>query len=274
MRKYSKIVCAIFIFLLLFNLSGCKNKQQNKPQKKPQTSQKTEVPKELSKIEKDIEKIIKEAQKIKEKPQSDQEKQSDKEEKDKKDKKEEDKKTPKKTPEDKSWEEINKAIKDIHTDWNSLAPLVTKEGAKLNLINSMSAAINDLTIMANKKSKIDVLIYANNVYKYIPDLEDLFQTEAPTDIKRLKFYAQDIAFKSEVQKWEEISKDLIDINSVWQTLKPKLPKEAKNSADKFEAGITELQKAIKSQNKVLTKIKAEVLLQDIKSLEKTAKPKK
>ncbi|SHF15784.1 hypothetical protein SAMN02745195_01959 [Thermoanaerobacter uzonensis DSM 18761] len=271
MRKYSKIVCAIFIFLLLFNLSGCKNKQQNKHQKKPQTSQKTEVPKELSKIEKDIEKIIKEAQKIKEKPQSDQEKQSDKE---KKDKKEEDKKSPKKTPEDKSWEEINKAIKNIHTDWNSLTPLVTKEGAKLNLINSMGAAINDLTIIANKKSKIDVLIYANNVYKYIPDLEDLFQSEAPTDIKRLKFYAQDIAFKSEVQKWEEISKDLIDINSVWQTLKPKLPKEAKNSADKFEAGVAELQKAIKSQNKVLTKIKSDVLLQDIKSLEQTAKPKK
>lgn len=34
MRKYSKIVCTIFILLLLFNLSGCKNKQQNKTSKK------------------------------------------------------------------------------------------------------------------------------------------------------------------------------------------------------------------------------------------------
>lgn len=138
----------------------------------------------------------------------------------------------------------------------------------------MSAAINDFTITTNKKSKIDVLISANNVYKYIPDLEDLFQTETPTDIKRLKFYAQDISFKSEVQKWDEVSKDIIDMNSVWKTLKPKLPKEAKNSADKFEAGLSELEKAVKSQNKVLIKIKADVLLQDIKSLEKTSKPKK
>lgn len=256
MKKYSKIVCALLIFLLLFSLSGCKNKQQNKPQKKPQTSQKTELPKELSKIEEDIEKIIKEVQKIKEKTQTAQNAQKDKKDEKKEKDKNKSKQITQKTPEEKSWEQVDKLTKDIHINWNSLNPIAVKAGAKLNLINSMSAAINDFTITTNKKSKIDVLISANNVYKYIPDLEDLFQTETPTDIKRLKFYAQDISFKSEVQKWDEVSKDIIDMNSVWKTLKPKLPKEAKNSADKFEAGLSELEKAVKSQNKVLIKIKA------------------
>lgn len=253
MRKFIKLFSALLIIALIFNMTGCK--KQDKAQKKPQTSQKTEIPKELTKIEKDIEKIISEAKKIKEKPSSTSSK--------------------KETPtNEKSWKEIEKTAKDIHSNWNSLNPIVTKKGAKLNLINSMSAAINDLTLVANKKSKIDVLIYANGVYKYIPELEGLFSTDPSLDIKKLKFYGQDIDFKSEIQKWDEISKDLIDISSTWQTLKTKLPKEAKTSADKFNASISELQKAVKSQNKVLTKVKAEVFLNNLKSLEKAAKPKK
>lgn len=138
----------------------------------------------------------------------------------------------------------------------------------------MSTAINDLTLVANKKSKIDVLIYANGVYKYIPELEGFFSTDPSLDIKKLKFYGQDIDFKSEIQKWDEISKDLMDINSTWQTLKVKLPKEAKATAEKFEVSISELQKTVKSQNKVLTKVKAEVFLKNLKSLEKVLQPKK
>lgn len=261
MRKFIKLFSALLIIALIFNMTGCK--KQDKAQKKPQTSQKTEIPKELTKIEKDIEKIISEAKKIKEKPSST----SSKKDSDKDKKKET-------STNEKSWKEIEKTVKDIHSNWNSLNPIVTKKGAKLNLINSMSAAINDLTLVANKKSKIDVLIYANGVYKYIPELEGLFSTDPSLDIKKLKFYGQDIDFKSEIQKWDEISKDLIDISSTWQTLKTKLPKEAKTSADKFNASISELQKAVKSQNKVLTKVKAEVFLNNLKSLEKAAKPKK
>lgn len=253
MRKFIKLFSALLIIALIFNMTGCK--KQDKAQKKPQTSQKTEIPKELTKIEKDIEKIISEAKKIKEKPSSTSSK--------------------KETPtNEKSWKEIEKTVKDIHSNWNSLNLIVTKKGAKLNLINSMSTAINDLTLVANKKSKIDVLIYANGVYKYIPELEGLFSTDPSLDIKKLKFYGQDIDFKSEIQKWDEISKDLMDINSTWQILEVKLPKEAKATAEKFEVSISELQKTVKSQNKVLTKVKAEVFLKNLKSLEKVLEPKK
>lgn len=284
MKKCFKIVCAILILSLLVLPAGCKKKQKKPtPQKKPQTTQKTAPPKELSKIEQDIDKIIKEAQKITEKSaqqgqQASQEKQQkgEKGSKGKEQKKSEgSKQKPKQqSPEQKSWDTIAKAVKDIHTNWNTLNPLVVKAGAKPNLINSISTAINDLTTKTNQKSKIDVMLSANNVYKYIPDLEDLFKTEIPPDIKRLKYYAMDISFNGEAEKWDQASKDVTDLNALWKSLKPKLPKEAKAASDKFEAGLLELEKAVKSKDKNITKIKSDVLVSDVKSIEKSAKPKK
>lgn len=282
MKKYFKIVCAILILSLLILPAGCKKKQKKPtPQKKPQTTQKAAPPKELSKIEQDIDKIIKEAQKITEKPakqaqQPSQGKQQKKDSKGKKQKKSEgsQQKTNQQSPSQKSWDTITKTVKDIHTNWNILNPLAVKAGAKPNLINGISTAINDLTAKTNQKSKIDVMLSANNVYKYIPDIEDLFKTETSPDIKRLKYYAMDVSFNGEAENWQQASKDLTDLNAVWKSLKPKLPKEAKTASDKFDAGFVELEKAVKSKDKNITKIKSDVLISDIKSIEKSSKPKK
>lgn len=284
MKKYFKIICAILILSLLILPAGCKKKPT--PQKKPQTTQKASPPKELSKIEQDIDKIIKEAQKTAKKPaQQGQQEGQAKQQKEKKNSKEkgneqkkseggEQQKANQQSPEQKSWDTITKTVKDIHTNWNILNPIAVKAGAKPNLINSMSTAINDLTSNASQKSKIAVMMSANNVYKYIPDIEDLFKTEIPTDVKRLKYYTTDIAFNGETEKWDLASKDLTDLNAVWKSLKPKLPKEAKTAIDKFEAGLLELEKAVKSKDKTITKIKSDVLMSDIKSIEKSSKPKK
>ncbi|MGB9809809.1 MAG: hypothetical protein ACPLSA_07215, partial [Caldanaerobacter sp.] len=130
MVKFPKWIVALLILGIMFNTTGCK--KQEKIQKKPSTSTESQVPKELTKIEKDIEKIIDEAKKIKtvyktpEKSQSDEKTKSKKEEKQKP------------SQNEIKWQQIEKNLKDIHNDWNSLSTLAMKKGAKLNLINSMS----------------------------------------------------------------------------------------------------------------------------------------
>ncbi|MGB9679570.1 MAG: hypothetical protein ACPLW7_00520 [Minisyncoccia bacterium] len=275
------IVYAILILLIASNIGGCSKKhQKDQPHKKPLGTEKSAVPKELTKIEEDIEKIMKQAKKINDISKNNttsSKKTSQNKSEDDKNKKSSDKaeeKQEKPSPIEKNWNEIEKLIKDIHTNWNILTPIAVKAGSNLNLINSMSASINDITTISVKKTKLELLIAANNVYKYIPDLEDLFKVNTPTDLKRLKYYTLDINFRSETQNWGQIAKDFLDINSVWVLLKPKMPKEAKFGIDKFEAGLSELEKAIKSQNSIITKIKSDVLISDIKALEKDAKSKK
>lgn len=288
MNKHLRIISAILILFVLLLPSGCKKKKtSNQPKKKPTTSQKIALPKELTKIDSDIETIIKEGKKIQNTqsqsnnkttvtfaPPSNNGKSSnpsggggEKQSKSTKPK-------PTVSPEKKSWDTIDKSIKDIHTNWNVLTPIVSKAGASSNLIDNVSTAINQLTTVSSSKSIDDTLIAANNVYKYIPDLEKNFNVKTPPDIKKLRYFNRDIEFNTMKNNWSNVTNDLSQLNTTWRTVKMKLPKEAKTNEDKFDAGLTELDKVVKAKDANLVKIKSNVLESDIISLEKSLKAKK
>ncbi|QSZ27840.1 hypothetical protein ACETAC_02835 [Aceticella autotrophica] len=278
MKRYFKSLSAILVLLFILLPSGCQKKQKNPIAQKTQTAQKPQLPKELKKIEQDIDSIIKETQKMQNMPpqQAQKEKEKNEKGKEKEGKKtskegQNEKQEEKQAPQEKSWNTISQTVKDIHTNWNALNPIAVKAGAKPNLIDNMSTAINNLTISVEEKSLNDIMIKSNNVYKYIPDLEDMFKTLIPPDLKRLKYYNRNILFNTYTDDWDTMSKDIINLNAIWKSLKPKLPKEAKHASDKFEAGLTELEKAVKSKNKTIAKVKSEILEIDIKSLESTIK---
>ncbi|AEF17684.1 MULTISPECIES: hypothetical protein [Thermoanaerobacterium] len=289
MKKYRKIVCLLLIFISVFQLSACKNKQKKPiPQKKPSTTQKMSTPKELAKIESDIDTIIKEAKKLKESqsgksaqqstttlaPQDKKQSSSKSQGGGKSNEKGANKKQQKQSPEEKSWSTIDKTVKDIHTNWNVLSPIATKAGASTDLLNNVSTAINILTTKSSSKSLDDTMIAANNVYKFVPEIENYFKTTSPPDIKKLRFYSRDIEFNSSLGKWDIALKDIDEIKAIWKNIRIKLPKDAKNASDKFDAGLSELEKAVQSKDGTITKIKTSVLETDIKSLEKASKSQK
>lgn len=290
MKNYHKIFYFLLIVVVIFQLSACKNNQKKPvPQKKPNTTQKMSTPKELTKIENDIETIIKECQKLQESqksesskssvstsaPQGKQQSASKNQQGGKSTGQEGNKqKQQKESPEKKSWSTIDKTIKDIHTNWNVLSPIAAKAGASADLLNNVSTAINTLTTKSTNKLLNDTMIAANNVYKYIPEIENYFKTTSPPDIKKLRFYNRDIEFNSATEKWDVATKDINELKAIWKALRVKLPKDAKNASDKFDSGLSELEKAVQSKDSTITKIKSNVLESDIKSLEKASGSKK
>ncbi|TCW41891.1 hypothetical protein EDC21_10350 [Thermohydrogenium kirishiense] len=283
MKNYHKILYFLLIVVVIFQLSACKNNQKKPvPQKKPNTTQKMSTPKELTKIENDIETIIKEGQKLQESQKSESSKSSvstlapqNQQQGGKSTSKGGNKqKQQKEPPEKKSWITIDKTVKDIHTNWNVLSPIAAKAGASTDLLNNVSTAINTLTTKSTNKLLNDTMIAANNVYKYIPEIENYFKTTSPPDIKKLRFYNRDIDFNSSIGKWDVATKDINDLKVIWKTLKVKLPKDAKTASDKFDSGLSELEKAVQAKDSTITKIKLNVLESDIKSLEKASGSKK
>ncbi|PHO06082.1 hypothetical protein BFT35_13120 [Thermoanaerobacterium thermosaccharolyticum] len=284
MKNYQKVMYFLLAIMITLQLSACKNKQKKPtPQKKPNITQKMPTPKELTKIENDIEKIIKEGQKLQESQQSKQSSKSsvsalapqNQQQGGKSTSKGGNKqKQQKEPPEKKSWITIDKTVKDIHTNWNVLSPIAAKAGASTDLLNNVSTAINTLTTKSTNKLLNDTMIAANNVYKYIPEIENYFKTTSPPDIKKLRFYNRDIDFNSSIGKWDVATKDINDLKVIWKTLKVKLPKDAKTASDKFDSGLSELEKAVQAKDSTITKIKSNVLESDIKSLEKASGSKK
>ncbi|WKV08686.1 hypothetical protein Q2T46_14340 [Thermoanaerobacterium sp. CMT5567-10] len=283
MKNYHKILYFLLIVVVIFQLPACKNNQKKPvPQKKPNTTQKMSTPKELTKIENDIDTIIKECQKLQESQKSETDKLSvsalapqNQQQGGKSTSKGGNKqKQQKEPPEKKSWSTIDKTVKDIHTNWNVLSPIAAKAGASTDLLNNVSTAINTLTTKSTNKLLNDTMIAANNVYKYIPEIENYFKTTSPPDIKKLRFYNRDIDFNSSIGKWDVAKKDINDLKAIWKTLKVKLPKDAKTASDKFDSGLSELEKAVQAKDSTITKIKSNVLESDIKSLEKASGSKK
>lgn len=274
MHIYKKFLI-IFLILLIFAtpLSGCPKKNENSKKQE----NKIEPPKELATIEEDIDNIISNLEKIskgsqeneQKKVKMEQQKEAPPKEEQSNPKSNEEKKQETQTQEN-PWNQLENMINDLHLNWNTLNPISLKAGAKPDLIENMNQSIIALTDnIFNRKPK-EAIKSANTVYKYLPDFEDLFKSEKPTDIKRIKFYLRQIKIDLDDKKWAEIKNSLIGLKNTWNSLKKELKDEKQDILkSKMEFGISELENNINNQNENMVKIELNVLEENIKLIEKS-----
>jgi len=274
MYIYKKSII-IFLILLIFAtpLSGCPKKSENTKKQE----NKMEPPKELATIEEDIDNIISNLEKIskgsqekeQKKAQMNQQKESPPKEENKQEKNNEEKSQVTQKGED-LWAKLENTVNDLHLNWNTLSPISLKAGAKTDLIEKMNQSIITLTDYIFKKMPKEAIQSANLVYKYIPDFEDLFKSEKPTDIKRIKYYLRQIKIELDEKNWAGIKNNLSELKNSWSSLKKELKDEKQDILkSKMEFGISELENAINNQNENMVKIELNVLEETVKLIEKS-----
>ena len=101
----------------------------------------------------------------------------------------------------KKWESIDKKSKDIHKKWNDLKPELIKAGVARNNIDSFSDALNTLTMHAEARDQIAVLLAANHLYGIVPDFMDKFQNDVPPDLKRTVYLIREAKYKGMKQNY-------------------------------------------------------------------------
>lgn len=285
MRK--KVCLSVLSMLLIFSAifilyTGCSKKEETSENKSSEESGK-KTPEEMTKLESDIVNIIKSVDKEdedeKEKSEfeikttietkNEQEEDADKSETEIEKKISQEIK--KESTTDKKWESIDKKSKDIHKKWNNLKPELIKAGVGKNNIDSFSDALNTLTMHVEAKDQIAVLLAANHLYGIVPEFMDKFQNDVPPDLKRTVYLIREAKYKGMTNQWENATVDIENSKSHFSIIKGALEKDKDDLGSKTELSIQELEKVVRMNNMTLTKLKSEIVIDNLEKVEEAVK---
>lgn len=166
------------------------------------------------------------------------------------------------------WQQVSQEIKGLHSSWNDYLPEVTKKGAKKEVLDGFSDALNNLTEITEAKDKAKTLLAANQLYASVPELYSLYKTKTPPELKRIIYYTRNSVLTSMKDDWSKASSDMEEIKSRWSLVKNAVGKEQQENSAKLDLSIYELEKVIKEENKDLVEIKGKLTLTNIEALQK------
>ncbi len=173
------------------------------------------------------------------------------------------------TPDEEKWKEVKKTVEDIHKQFNSMQPDLVKAGTPTSIIDKLSKTLNELTLYVEAKDKQNTLFVANELYNIIPDILEKFDSKIPSDVKRIGYYIRDTKYNAMVNKWDKSLESITNAKSHWDIVKVQLKKEQEDQGGKLEFALQELEKVVKESNIMLTKLKSDLALEDLKKLEES-----
>ncbi len=168
--------------------------------------------------------------------------------------------------------DLEKGIGNLHKTWNGSQPELLKRGADKKVIDVASEALNEATTTLDSKNGLAFLKALNGFYRYMPELEEKMEPQTPPGLMRLTYYARDILYSTFSNETQTANDDMDMIQEEWAAVKPQLKKGGEDEINRMEVSIDELKNSLDEQNKNLIKIKADIVLDDIRTLK--AKQKK
>jgi hypothetical protein len=170
-------------------------------------------------------------------------------------------------------EQIVPIVEDMHYQWNNLMPEAIQKGANNDLVNHFDSALNNLSSTVKSKNQTEIMMAANRLYAYIPDLYSLFQTKSSPQIKRMRYYSRGVILNASAADWDQADADMNSLKSVWALYKNSLSKDQQDLANKLDLTIYELEKVVKERNQTLVGIKGKIELSNTQALEEAAENK-
>ncbi len=172
-----------------------------------------------------------------------------------------------------NWKEIDNVVKDLHSVWNSYMPKAVKDGVNMDLLNTFGKSLNDLTDTVQTKSNAQLLLAANELYSFIPQALARYDSDVNPGIKKIRYYARNAIYNSNIGNWEQASKDIQNLQVTWSTIKDTIGKEQRKETEKLNYAISDLSKVTDERNKRLIFIKGEITMKNIDDMEKAIEDK-
>ena len=268
-KAFAKTV-SVLLAVGLILLTGCQSSSQGSAQSEPSqsSSEPEKVPADLAGLENNIEAVVKmlggPAVQIKQGSESSQSGQSSSSRQTS---------GPSASSQQDPTEQIVPIVEDMHYQWNNLMPEAIQKGANNDLVNHFDSALNNLSSTVKSKNQTEIMMAANRLYAYIPDLYSLFQTKSSPQIKRMRYYSRGVILNASAADWDQADADMNSLKSVWALYKNSLSKDQQDLANKLDLSIYELEKVVKERNQTLVGIKGKIELSNTQALEEAAENK-
>lgn len=272
-QKYLKKIITIGLILsLICILNGCSSPSKNQQAQKQQANL---PPKELTEIQDNLDTLFEglrtakrrtATQKSAEQGQQQGPQQTD-QQGDQKESEGQNQQNKKQTTESQiEWKKNEQLIEEIHQNWNAFEPQAIKNGIRPEIITRFENQINLLTIKVIDRERYESQLAANNAAQYIPDFLELFETGSPSDLSRLKYLTRDVMLKVEANNWDEAESIINEMPLIWSRIRNEMKNKDEESMTMIEFAITDLSNAIKTKEKALVRIKADILERNLNNL--------
>ncbi|QXM06255.1 hypothetical protein [Crassaminicella indica] len=163
-----------------------------------------------------------------------------------------------------TWKKINTIIVGIHNKWNILEPQLTQQNVSLDIITGFEETLDRLTKHGIEQNYFGTMTTANMLTSYLPKFMPYFKKEIPPTVYTLKYLTRNMVLQAAIGNYTDAQKSLNQIKEQGQTIKSELiEKKAKSTADKFDASVTNLQKALDKKDIHLIKINTSIVMKNI-----------
>ncbi|MGE4282713.1 MAG: hypothetical protein AB7G87_03240 [Clostridia bacterium] len=280
MKRKIILFSILILTLLILNTLLCScSKKSAKPTPNESEEESEKAPDTLKELEASIQDILKELDakkepekkeaeiKVETKTEIKQEESKDKSSNE--NKQETTQEVKKESEEDKKWESVSKKVEEIHKQWDSLQPEVVKAATPKKTIDDFSNTLNTLTIYAESKDMQNTLSFTNELYRLIPDFLEQYKDKIPPDVKRMTYFIRDAKYNGKINQWEKSASSINNLKSHWAIVKAQAKKEQEKQISQVDFSIIELEKVVILNNMILTDLKSNITLENIKKLEES-----
>jgi hypothetical protein len=170
-----------------------------------------------------------------------------------------------------NWKQIEKTLKGIHSTWNSYLPKAVKDGVPPKLTEEFGDMLNEVTNMSLEKNNAQMLLAVNKLYSFIPNALAVYDSHIHPGIKKVRYYTRNVIYNANIGDWEQAAKDAEELESVWSSTKSMVAKKSKEDVETLNYAVKDLLKVVQMESKQLVFIKGEIVMQNIKDIEKTLK---
>ncbi len=128
-------------------------------------------------------------------------------------------------------------------------------------------------IISVAEADLQIINASVEVTKHIPEFMDLFKSEVPSELYKLKYLIRHLNVFAKLKDWEVVSAGLESVEETWNSVKSTVMETDEDMKIKLEQNITELKDVIDSKNANLTGVKSKLTIENIESVIKSIKEK-
>jgi len=167
-----------------------------------------------------------------------------------------------------SWSKIASGVKKTHQSWNEVEAEAVKEGLDTETRDLFEQALEVLTIKIEQKNIENSLFAVLEVYRYYPDMVDLFDSRVPAELFRLRYEVLSIRAEAARAGWDKAKEHLPELQTWWDVLKKMEAVKDEDIIQITGTSADDVKIAVEKEEKCLVQIKSEIFISNLDKIEK------
>lgn len=165
------------------------------------------------------------------------------------------------------WQKIDKDLEEIHKSWNSYEVEAIDKGVTAEKGDEFKRNLNSLTVAVENRDIASILDTVSKAFNSLSTFFDLYKDEVRGELSRVKYSVHQAFILAKNGNKEEANKLLTETQEHTSRMRQKLKEDKMKDLEKLSLAINDMQKALDSNSIELLKIKRDIAIENIKSLQ-------